>query len=90
MPWMGGGDDGVEVLMGSDEGCHAGGVMALFADGSVHFLHIDSLPLDTSDQTPIPRAVGAIILAPAATLPLLLHLAWQAAGSRRSPVEAVA
>ena len=65
--------------------------MGLCAAGLVWILwSIDSLPLDTSDQTPIPRAVGAIILATAATLPLLLHLAWQAAGSRRSPVEAVA
>lgn len=56
MPWMGGGDDGVEVLMGSDEGCHAGGVMALFADGSVHFLHIDSLPLDVRRSLITPEA----------------------------------
>ena len=56
MPWMDGGDDGVEVLMGSDEGCHAGGVMALFADGSVHFLHIDSLPLDVRRSLITPEA----------------------------------
>jgi prepilin-type processing-associated H-X9-DG protein len=56
MPWMGGGDDGVEVLMGSDEGCHAGGVMALFADGSVHFLHIGSLPLDVRRSLITPEA----------------------------------
>ena len=56
VPWMGGGDDGVEVLMGSDEGCHAGGVMALFADGSVHFLHIGSLPLDVRRSLITPEA----------------------------------
>ena len=42
--------------MGSDEGCHAGGVMALFADGSVHFLHIDSLPLDVRRSLITPEA----------------------------------
>lgn len=56
VPWMGGGDDGVEVLMGSDEGCHAGGVMALFADGSVHFLRIGSLPLDVRRSLITPEA----------------------------------
>ncbi len=56
MPWMGGEDDGVEVLMGSDEGCHAGGVMALFADGSVHFLHVGSLPLDVRLSLITPEA----------------------------------
>ena len=44
---------------------------------------ISSLPLDTSDQTPLPRAVGSMILAAAVVAPLMLHLAWQAAGERR-------
>jgi prepilin-type processing-associated H-X9-DG protein len=56
MPWMGAGDDGAEVLMGSDEGCHPGGVMALFADGSVHFLRIGSLPLDVRRSLITPEA----------------------------------
>ena len=71
MPWMGGGDDGVEVLMGSDEGCHAGGVMALFADGSVHFLHIDSLPLDVRRSLITPEALARMSRAvrePASTI----------------------
>ena len=56
VPWMGGGDAGLEVLMGSDEGCHPGGVMALFADGSVHFLRIGSLPLDVRRSLITPEA----------------------------------
>jgi len=56
MPWMGAGDDGAEVLMGNDEGCHPGGVMALFADGSVHFLRIGSLPLDVRRSLITPEA----------------------------------
>lgn len=56
MPWMGAGDDGAEVLMGKDEGCHSGGVMALFADGSVHFLRIGSLPLDVRRSLITPEA----------------------------------
>ena len=56
VPWMGGGDAGVEVLMGSDEGCHPGGVMALFADGSIGFLHIGSLPLDVRRSLITPEA----------------------------------
>lgn len=51
---------------------------------------ISSLPLDTSDQTPLPRAVGSIILAATAVTPLMLHLAWQAAGERRRAREAAA
>jgi len=56
VPWMGGGDAGLEVLMGSDEGCHAGGVMALFADGSIDFLPIGSLPLDVRRSLITPEA----------------------------------
>ena len=56
MPWMGAGDDGAEVLMRNDEGCHPGGVMALFADGSVHFLRIGSLPLDVRRSLITPEA----------------------------------
>lgn len=36
---------------------------------------VTSLPLDTSDQTPAPRAVAALALAVAAATPLLLHSA---------------
>ncbi len=58
--------------------------MALCAGGLVWILwSIVSLPIDTSDQTPLPRAVGSIILAATAVMPLMLHLAWQAAGERR-------
>ncbi len=49
-----------------------------------------NLPLDTSDQTPLPRAVGSIILAATAVTPLMLHLAWQAAGERRGARAAAA
>ena len=56
VPWMGAGDAGVEVLMGSDEGCHPGGVMALFADGRIDFLPIGSLPLDVRRSLITPEA----------------------------------
>ena len=58
--------------------------MALCGAGLVWILwSITSLPLDTTDQTPLPRAVGSIVLAATALTPLLLHQAWCAARPRR-------
>ncbi len=49
---------------------------------------ISTLPLNTSDQTPLPRAVGALVLLSIALGPLMVHEALEA--SRRQPETAAA